>query len=364
MNCLVLFSGTKSFSKVLLSEKYKNHFKEIRTVDLDNHFNPTYNVNILEWDYQTDLKDYKIDFLHCSPPCCNFSNLKNGKERDLELGFKLVDKTIEIIEWIKKNNNPKLKFTIENPKKKFTLEHPPLMNYKHLITSYCQYGFLYQKDTTFWYGGFDLKLKCRCNKDNTCFSKSINDNIHLVRIGMAKNSNCYLPSNEGQIGDNLFFNHIRKMILKYPNENKKIHKVLIGFRPKNKVQTIDWRYFTFLRKNEDFKGVVMSDTEMRYRIPKSLIEDILNCVLNIEENNKEEIENINNTEIIEDIIDFDLDKDEGEDVVNEYNLSQMTNKKLKSMLKEKGIKGFSKLKKKGLVDLLLKNKTKEIIEEI
>ena len=358
LNSLILFSGTKSFSKVMKNEKFKKHFKEIRTLDFDNHFNPTYNVDILKWDYKTDLKDFKVDYLHCSPPCCNFSNLKNGKERDLELGFRLVDKTIEIIEWIKQNNNPKLKFTIENPKKSFTLEYEPLMRYKHTITSYCQYGYLYMKSSTFWYGGFDLKLKCMCNKNNMCFSKSINDNIHKVRIGMSKNSKdpTWAASNEGQIGDNLFFKRLKKMIQKYPNENYKVHKVLMGFTSKNKIQTIDWKYFTFLRKNEEYNGVVMSDTHFRYRVPQPLIEDILNQVLNIEENNDEEIENINNDKIIEEIIDFDLDKDEEEGIINEYNLSQMTNKKLKSILKEKGIKGYSKLKKKDLIKWILDGK--------
>jgi hypothetical protein len=363
MNVLILFSGTHSFSKIMKNNKFKKHFNKIITLDISPHFKPTICESILTWNYKEYLKNIKIDFLHASPVCKEFSNLKNGKIRDLHLGYSLIDKSIEIIEWIKENNNKDLKFTIENPKKKFTLNYEPLKKYKRIITSYCQYGFLYQKDTSFFYGGFDLKLKCRCNKKNMCFSKSINDNIHLVRIGMAKNSKCYKPSNKGQIGDNLFFNRIRKMIKKYPNENLKVHKVLIGFTPKNKIQTIDWKWFTYLRKNEDYKGIVMSDTHWRYRLPPPLIEDILNQVLNIEENNEKEIENINNNEIIEEIVDFDLDKDEEEGIINEYNLSKMTNKKLKNMLKEKGIKGYSKLKKKELIKWLLKINVIECYEK-
>ena len=56
----------------------------------------------------------------------------------------------------------------------------------------------------------------------------------------------------------------------------------MGYRSKNPVQMIDWKYFTYLRKNKDYEGVVMSDTFFRYRIPPLLIEDILisldNCL--------------------------------------------------------------------------------------
>ena len=152
MNCLILFSGTKSFSKMFLNEKNKKNFNEIKTVDLSNHFKPTYNVDILKWDYKKDLNDFKIDYLHSSPVCSHFTKLKNTKtsKRDLELGFSLFDKTIEIIEWIQENNNSKLKFTIENPKSKLTLDYEPLKKFKHTITSYCQYGYMYQKNTIFW----------------------------------------------------------------------------------------------------------------------------------------------------------------------------------------------------------------------
>lgn len=277
MNCLVLFSGTKSFSKILQN---KEDIKEIRTVDLDNTFNPTYNVNILEWDYKKDLKDYKVDYLHSSPVCKEFSNMKNvNKKRDLNLGFSLVDKTIEIIEWIKENNNKDLKFTIENPKTKYTTEYPPLMKYKYVITSYCRYGFLYQKDTTFWYGGFDLKLKEKCSKKIKCFSKSINEGIDK-------------RSNKGQIGDILYFKELRKLIKDNPEKNNEVHKVILGYKSKNPIQMIDWKYFTYLRKNEDYKNIVMSDTYFRYRIPPELIEDIYNCFKNVKEK-----------EIIEEIID-------------------------------------------------------------
>jgi hypothetical protein len=243
MNILILFSGTKSFSKV-----FNNGNNIIRTVDIDNYFKPTYNVDILKWDYKTDLKDFKVDYLHGSPVCKYFSKLQsaNKNKPDINKGYILVDKIIEIINWIKKNNNSKLKFTIENPKNKHTLQYKPLMKYKHCITSYCQYGFLYQKDTTFWYGGFILKLKPRCNTKNICLSKSlVNNKVHKVRIGLG---NKQIQSKDNTFGKN--------------------HKLQIGCV----------EYFKSLRLTNKYKNLKYSDVYFRYRIPELLIEDIKNCL--------------------------------------------------------------------------------------
>lgn len=228
MNILILFSGTKSFS---------NNFKEhnVRSLDIDKKFKPYYRVDILNWDYKKDLEDFKVDYLHASPVCCHFSSLNeiNKKTRNykpnVELGYKLVDKSIEIIEWIKENQNPSLKFTIENPKNKKTLNYEPLKKYKYKITSYCKYGFKYQKDTTFWYGGFNLILKDKCKKGFICNSKK-------------------------ETGENY-------------------HKVVIAFNHKERTKQLrDSVWFKTLKKQERYKN--FNDREMRYRIPDQLIEDI------------------------------------------------------------------------------------------
>jgi hypothetical protein len=298
MNCLILFSGTKSFSKTMLrmnKECDKTIYKDIRTLDLNPHFNPTICENILEWNYKEYLKDFKVDYLHSSPVCTHFSKLKNHSKRNLKLGYSLFDKTIEIIEWIKKNNNKYLKFTIENPKSKLTLTYPPLMTYKHKITSYCQYQFLYQKHTTFWYGGFELKLKCQCNIKNICYSKSINNNIHKVRIGVSKNSKTHILG-KGQIGDN--------------------------------------EYYKELRKKEEYKGFKMSCQFFRFRIPPKLIEDILKSL---------DEEEIIDNEIIEEIIDLPVEP---------INYKKMKVVDLKKLCKDRKIKRYSKLKKQELIDIL------------
>ena len=181
MKVLVLFSGTRSFEKIFEKKNI-----QVRCLDIDTHFKPYYNFNILEWDYKN--LNFVPDYIHASPVCKEFTQLKNCKNhtRNLELGNKLLNKTLEIIEYFK-NINPKMKFTIENPKG-LMRKQECMKKYNRITTSYCMYGLKYKKPTDFWYGGFDLKLKlCRDTKDknNWCEFKLNNkiDNRHPVRIG-------------------------------------------------------------------------------------------------------------------------------------------------------------------------------------
>ena len=239
MKVLVLFSGTGSIEKIF----DLNKDTECRGVDNDKHFKPYYLVDILTWDYKTELKDWVPDYIHSSPVCKEFSNLKNtGKcnTRHIGLGTSLLTKSLEIIEYIK-NINSNLYFTIENPKglmRKMECMKP----YNRITTSYCKYGFKYQKDTDFWFGGFDLKLKPQCRKCIPCVDKKIYG-YHTVRIGLSnkKDTGTYKRSGVNQIGCSQYFKELK----------------------------VD---------NPDIKGY--SDTYMRYRIPSLLITDIKNCIEN------------------------------------------------------------------------------------
>lgn len=239
MNCLVLFSGTGSIEKSL--EKYGG---DIRGVDLDNHFKPYYNVDILKWDYKKVFESWIPDYIHGSPVCKEFSNIKYGHKRDLNLGKTLLGKTLEIIEYVK-TLNPELKYTIENPKGKMrNLEC--MIPYKRITTSYCKYGYLYQKNTDIWYGGFDLCLRPCCrntkvDKGDWCECKKNNGGVHKVRIGVSRNS--------------------------------KTH-----FLSKNQIP--DTEYFRELRKTDEYKDKKYTDTYFRYRIPEELCDDIVDCVMN------------------------------------------------------------------------------------
>lgn len=242
MKLLVLFSGTGSIEK-----PYKeNKDWEVRGLDLDSKFNPYYNVDILNWNYQKELKDYIPDYIHASPVCKEFSNLKrsNNRERDLSLGLSLLEKSLEIIEYIK-SINPNLKYTIENPKglmRKLDI----MKKYNMTTTSYCVYGFPYMKTTDFWYGGFELKLKplCRIIKGNRkycCEWKKSGKNYHQVALGAGGKNSKFKILKEDQIAD--------------------------------------WKYFDDMKKSDLIKWKGYTRQYFRYRIPQDLCEDIYGSII-------------------------------------------------------------------------------------
>ena len=240
---LCLFSGTKSFSKVFEKKGWKCY-----TLDMDGFFEPTFNVDILKWNYQEDLKDIHIDYLHSSPVCKEFTQLKNGKNqtRDLKLGVSLVDKTIEILKYLQ-HRNPRLLFTIENPRSKDMRQIMSKYIYNRSTCSYCMYNFKYNKPSDFWNNiGLKLKMCSRRKKKegfpDGCDGMRNNKGIHKVRIGYRGS---YKKDGTKQFYDDL--------------------------------QIIDSKYFKELKKQEEFKGY--NDTYLRYRIPSGLIDDIYNQVM-------------------------------------------------------------------------------------
>lgn len=230
MKVLVLFSGTGSVEKVFETDH------ECRGLDILKKFQPYYLQDILTWNYQQALQDWTPDYIHASPVCKEFSFVKNaGKKRDMNFALLLLNKTLEIIQYVL-TLNPSLKYTIENPvglMRKLDQMKP----YQRITTSYCQYGFPYQKQTDFWFGGFDLKLRKRCGKHSPC-SQSVSMHQHPVRLCVSNTSKLFKIL-QGQIGDD---EYLRSLKLSYP----------------------DIAHF--------------NGTFLRYRIPSGLIVDLKRCV--------------------------------------------------------------------------------------
>ena len=98
---LILFAGTGSVESGL--DKLENVNVEYRGVDLDKKWGHHYTLDILTWDYKEELKNWIPDYIHSSFVCCQFSNLKNGSNqtRDLDLGYALLNKSIEFFDYVK-----------------------------------------------------------------------------------------------------------------------------------------------------------------------------------------------------------------------------------------------------------------------
>ena len=88
---LDLFSGTGSVASHLTELSY-----EVMTLEIKRTNNPTFHLDITEWDYRTLPRGY-FQLIAASPPCTEYSTAKTTAPRNLELADKLVAKTLEII---------------------------------------------------------------------------------------------------------------------------------------------------------------------------------------------------------------------------------------------------------------------------
>lgn len=139
MKVLDLFSGTQSLRKTL-GEGYN-----VTSVDNRIRSHPTICTDVLTWDYKAVLKPGQFDVVWASPPCTEYSKAKTVGVRDIAGANKLVQKTLEIIKYLK----PKAWF-MENPQ----TGKLKLQEFMHGIpfhdVSYCKYGFSYRKQTRIW----------------------------------------------------------------------------------------------------------------------------------------------------------------------------------------------------------------------
>jgi len=172
INSLELFSGTKSFSKY-------NNYNNI-SVDIDNSNKPTFNIDIMEFDY----KKYDIGYfsvIWASPPCTEYSTCLTTRSRNLELADMIVKKTLEIINYLK----PKY-YYIENPFTGLLKTRPFMIGKYYFKVDYCKYGKNYRKRTAIWTNNYLFTPRILCNKKNRC--ESMIGNKHIGHFGTSSSS--------------------------------------------------------------------------------------------------------------------------------------------------------------------------------
>ncbi len=142
VRALELFSGTGSVGKVL-----RAHGWETVSLDIDPRFGPDLCMNILDFDETAYPRDH-FDAVWASCPCEAYSKARSNAiiPRDVVMtaSDKLVVKTRQIIAyftdalWILENPATSLMWTREAAKGLMT---------ESVVTSYCAFGFPYQKNT-------------------------------------------------------------------------------------------------------------------------------------------------------------------------------------------------------------------------
>ena len=167
MKVLELFAGSRSIGKVadrLAFDVYSSDIEQFGGID--------YIVDILDFDV-TKIP-FKPDIIWASCPCTAFSVAAIGKNWTkvgddyipknprAEFGLKLVQKTLEIIEYF----NPTY-FFIENPRG--MLRKMPIMADlpRHGVT-YCQYGDTRMKPTDIWTNSTKWIPRPMCKNGEPC----------------------------------------------------------------------------------------------------------------------------------------------------------------------------------------------------
>ena len=174
MKTVELFSGTKSFSKVMAK-----HGHSTLTIDNEEKLEPDFCWDV--FDINNKILSQRIDIFWASPPCTTFSVAsishywKDGKPKNEKAlhGIAMLEKTIEII----KKNNPRYWF-IENPRGMMRkvidelFEKHGIKNYQRNTVSYCQYGAEIMKPTDIWTNCKQWVPKPICKNGAPCHERA------------------------------------------------------------------------------------------------------------------------------------------------------------------------------------------------
>ena len=165
---LELFSGTKSVSKAVGAR-----YDEIVSVDILEKFQPSVVSDILTWNYKIYPPGH-FDAIWASPPCTEYSKMKyiSGAPRNLEMADRIVQRTIEIIDYFQPD-----RWYIENPQTGLLKDRPFMLGIPFTDVDYCMYSdWGYKKKTRIW-TAVDYQVKL-CDKK----CGNINNGIHGAPI--------------------------------------------------------------------------------------------------------------------------------------------------------------------------------------
>ena len=149
---LELFSGTGSVGDVARELGYE-------VISLDRDMEATIKTDIMDWDPHVYPSGY-FDVIWASPPCTEYSRAKTTGVRDIEGANKIVQKTLDILEYF----CPKY-WMIENPQTGLLKDQLCMWGLPYLDIDYCKYGLPYRKRTRIWNNAFNWQPRPLCKKD-------------------------------------------------------------------------------------------------------------------------------------------------------------------------------------------------------
>lgn len=173
MKILELFSGTQSISSVFRANGWDTF-----TIEKDGQFEnfTTWTVDILDVTAADILEKFgRPDVIWASPPCESFSvaaigrnweKLEDGnvrpKHKRAELGLKLLNKTLELIEELQPTY-----YFMENPRGMMR-KMPQVQGMPMYTVTYCQYGENRMKPTDIWTNHEAPNFRPMCKNGAPC----------------------------------------------------------------------------------------------------------------------------------------------------------------------------------------------------
>ena len=174
MKLLELFSGTGSvgnYARIL----------NIDVTSLDRDLPADIQIDIMDWDYRTAYEPHHFDIMWDSPPCTEYSVAKTVGVRDIEGSNKVVQRTLDIIEYL----HPKF-WIIENPQTGKLKEQLMMQNLPFDDVDYCKYGMPYRKRTRLWNNIDEWTPRPLCKRDCNSMNETRTRHNEIAQRGPGK----------------------------------------------------------------------------------------------------------------------------------------------------------------------------------
>ena len=174
MKLLELFSGTGSvgnYARIL----------NIDVTSLDRDLPADIQIDIMDWDNRTAYEPHHFDIIWASPPCTEYSVAKTVGVRDIEGSNKVVQRTLDIIEYL----HPKF-WIIENPQTGKLKEQLMMYGLPYDDVDYCKYGMPYRKRTRLWNNIDEWTPRPLCKRDCNSMNETRTRHNEIAQRGPGK----------------------------------------------------------------------------------------------------------------------------------------------------------------------------------
>ena len=174
MKLLELFAGTGSVGNIA-------RVLNIEVTSLDRDMSADIQTDIMDWDYKTAYEPHHFDIIWASPPCTEYSVAKTVGVRDIEGSNKVVQRTLDIIEYFQ----PKF-WIIENPQTGKLKEQSMMYGLPYDDVDYCKYGMPYRKRTRLWNNIEAWRPRPLCQRDCNSMNETKTRHSEIAQRGPGK----------------------------------------------------------------------------------------------------------------------------------------------------------------------------------